>query len=72
MKILFINACVRKESRTLLLANELLSGLRGEIIEVFLPSLNLKPLDEKMIYGLKINQKDIIKLNKIKLGTRRQ
>ena len=41
MKILFINACVRKESRTLLLANELLSGLRGEIIEVFLQSLNL-------------------------------
>ncbi len=55
MKILFINACVRKESRTLLLANELLSGLRGEIIEVFLPSLNLKPLDEKMIYDRMID-----------------
>ena len=49
MKILFINACVRKESRTLLLANELLSGLRGEIEEVHLPSLNLLPLNEERI-----------------------
>ena len=51
VKILFINACVRKESRTLLLANELLSGLRGEIEELFLPTLKLQPLDEKMING---------------------
>ena len=34
MKILFVNACVRKESRTLLLANELLAGTSGEIEEV--------------------------------------
>ena len=31
MKILFINACVRKESRTFKLATELLAGLNGEI-----------------------------------------
>ncbi len=49
MKILFINACVRKESRTLLLANELLSGLRGEIIEVNLPLLDLLPLNEERL-----------------------
>lgn len=49
MKILFINACVRKESRTLVLANELLSGLPGEIEELKLIDLNLKPLDERRI-----------------------
>lgn len=49
MKILFVNACVRKESRTLLLANELLAGTAGEIEEIFLPSLNLKPLTEERI-----------------------
>ena len=49
MKILFVNACVRKESRTLLLANELLAGTSGEIEEVFLPALDLKPLNEKRI-----------------------
>lgn len=49
MKILFINACVRKESRTLLLANELLAGTAGEIIELHLPSLGLEPLNEERI-----------------------
>ncbi len=49
MKILFINACVRKESRTLLLANELLAGTYGEIEEIYLPSLDLKPLTEQRI-----------------------
>ena len=49
MKILFVNACIRDESRTLLLANELLSGLRGEIEEVYLPSLNITPLNKTAI-----------------------
>lgn len=49
MKILFVNACVRDESRTLLLANELLSGLRGEINELNLPSLNLSPLNKEAL-----------------------
>lgn len=49
MKILFINACVRKESRTYLLANELLAGMQGEIEEVYLPDLDLKPLNEQRI-----------------------
>ena len=33
-KILFINACVREESRTLALAKEVLSRLEGNIEEV--------------------------------------
>jgi FMN-dependent NADH-azoreductase len=56
MKILFINACVRKESRTLVLANELLSGLPGEIEELKLVELNLKPLDEQRINSRLINE----------------
>lgn len=45
-KILFINACARKESRTKTLADYLLHKLNGEIKEVDLPKCNLKPLDE--------------------------
>lgn len=45
-KILFINTCVRKESRTNRLARRLLDKLGGEIIEIG-PDLNgLRPLDE--------------------------
>ena len=50
MKILFINACVRDEdSRTLKLAKKLLDGLDGNIKEVKLASLDLKPLDREKI-----------------------
>ena len=49
MKILFINACVRKESRTFKLATELLAGINGEIETINLEELDLKPLDEKRI-----------------------
>ena len=49
MKILFINACVRKESRTFKLATELLAGLNGEIQTVNLEDLDLKPLNEERI-----------------------
>lgn len=49
MKILFINACVRKESRTFKLATELLAGLNGEIETINLEELDLKPLNEEKI-----------------------
>lgn len=49
MKTLFINACVRENSRTLILAKRLLNGLEGEIKEVNLPSLNLIPLNSYRI-----------------------
>ena len=48
-KILFINACIRPESRTLRLAKHLLSRLNGEVQEVNLekeaiPALNTATL----------------------------
>ena len=44
-KILFVDACVRKESRTKQLAEHLLSQLEGTIAEVNLERENLRPLD---------------------------
>ena len=48
-KILFINACIRPESRTYILANHLLSKLNGQVEEVNLekeaiPALNTRSL----------------------------
>lgn len=48
-KILFINACVRENSRTLALANHVLNELSGEIEEVNLYKTELLPLDNKCI-----------------------
>ena len=47
MGILFINACVRENSRTLELSNCLLENLGGEITEVNLYGENILPLDGK-------------------------
>lgn len=49
MNILFINATVREESRTLVLAKEVLKKLKGNIEEVNLVDLNLKPYDYPMV-----------------------
>jgi FMN-dependent NADH-azoreductase len=48
-KILFINACIREESRTLILAKHLLQGLEGEITEVNLNEVDIKPLDRETL-----------------------
>lgn len=45
-KILFINSCVRQESRTEELSHHLLDKLDGEITEVELYKENLLPLDD--------------------------
>ena len=45
MNILFINACVRKESRTLVLAKDILSKMQGNITEIDLAKENLAPLN---------------------------
>ena len=45
MNILFINACVRKESRTLVLAKDILSKMQGHITEIDLAKENLAPLN---------------------------
>jgi len=47
--ILFINACVRKESRTLRIAKRLLNTLEGEVKEVKLENVNFPIVDEKFI-----------------------
>lgn len=48
-KILFINACVRKNSRTLELARCILDKLNGDICEINLEQENLKPLDGNVL-----------------------
>ena len=48
-KILFINTCVRENSRTLELARYILDKLSGEICEINLEQESLKPLDRKML-----------------------
>lgn len=45
-KILFVNACVRENSRTLELAQCILENLSGEIEKVDLFALELHPLDQ--------------------------
>ena len=47
--ILFVNACVRKESRTLRLAKQLLATLEGEIKEVKLENVKFPIVDEEFI-----------------------
>lgn len=44
MNVLFVNACVREQSRTLLLARHLLSRLPAQICEIRLEDMDLKPL----------------------------
>lgn len=48
-EILFINACVRENSRTLELAKRVLSKLSGEISEVNLCDTKLYPLDSQSL-----------------------
>ena len=45
-KILFINACIRPNSRTLELSKHVLSKLQGDIEEIKLFNLNLLPLNK--------------------------
>ena len=47
--ILFINACVRKESRTKRLADYLLNKLDGEIKEINLEKENIQPLTRETL-----------------------
>lgn len=49
MKILFINACVRDESRTLFYAREYLKNLSGDITELNLQEEKISPLDNELL-----------------------
>ena len=47
--VLYINACVRKESRTDRMARAVLKKLGNEYTEVYLPGENLQPLSEETL-----------------------
>ena len=49
MNILFINACVRKESRTLVLAKDILSKMEGDVTEIDLAKENIAPLNRESL-----------------------
>ena len=49
MNVLFINACVRKESRTKILADYLLEKIGGKVTEINLGKDLPQPFDEKML-----------------------
>ena len=49
MNILFINACVRKDSRTLVLAKDILSKMQGNITELDLMKENLSLLNRESL-----------------------
>ena len=49
MNILFINACVRKDSRTLTLAKHLLDRLEGDVTEVNLEKENIQALNRNTL-----------------------
>ena len=48
-KILFVNACVREDSRTLRLARRVLSHLEGEVTELNLEIEGLRPLTRESL-----------------------
>ncbi len=48
-RILFVNACVRAESRTLKLARRVLEHLEGEMTELDLAALDLRPLSRETL-----------------------
>ena len=49
MSILFINACVRNDSRTLVLAKNVLKDMEDEIIELNLNVENIEPLNTELL-----------------------
>lgn len=49
MNILFINACVRKESRTLVFAKDILSKMQGTVTKINLSTENLAPLNRETL-----------------------
>lgn len=49
MSVLFINACVRENSRTLILATEYLKNIKNEVTQVNLEQLNLQPLNRERL-----------------------
>ena len=49
MSILFINVCVRKNSRTLVLAKNVMKNMAGDIVELNLNLENIEPLNTELL-----------------------
>ena len=49
MSILFINACIRNDSRTFVLAKNVMKDMDGEIVEVNLNIENIPPLNRELL-----------------------
>ena len=49
MSILFINACVRENSRTLVLAKSVLDNMSGDVIEVHLSQEKILPMNRELL-----------------------
>lgn len=49
MKVLFISACVRSESRTILLASEILKNYQNDITSINLDEEDIIPLNQKRL-----------------------
>lgn len=49
MKVLFISACVRNESRTLLLANDILKKYDNDFVSINLDEIDILPLNQERL-----------------------
>ena len=49
MKVLYINSCIRKQSRTKILADHLLQKMGGEIKEIVLSEEKISPIDDSFL-----------------------
>ena len=58
MSILFINACVRKNSRTLVLAKSVIQDMNGEVEELDLNLEKIEPLDRELLERREVLIKD--------------
>ena len=60
MSVLFINACVRENSRTLMLAKNVMKNMLGEITELNLNLENIEPLNTELLE----KREDLVKAGK--------
>ena len=49
MSVLFINACIREDSRTLLLAKRVMANITDQIVEIDLNTESIPPLDRDLL-----------------------
>ncbi len=50
MKVLYINSCIRQNSRTKTLADYLVKKISGDVKEIVLSEEKIKPLDENLLH----------------------